>query len=35
MKLFVHYIRNLKNYQKVKVQATLYEGTQIVKQDNY
>jgi hypothetical protein len=31
LKLIVHYSRNLKNYQKMKVQATLYEGPTIVK----
>lgn len=33
--VFVHFVRNVKNYMKLKVQCTLYEGPEIVKQDNY
>ena len=33
--MFVHFLRNLKSYIKAKVQVTLYEGSQIVKQENY
>jgi hypothetical protein len=28
-------VRNLTNYFKCKIQATLYEGPNIIKQDNY
>eukprot|EP00350_Pseudokeronopsis_sp_OXSARD2_P002018 CAMPEP_0170554378 /NCGR_PEP_ID=MMETSP0211-20121228/12209_1 /TAXON_ID=311385 /ORGANISM="Pseudokeronopsis sp., Strain OXSARD2" /LENGTH=72 /DNA_ID=CAMNT_0010863361 /DNA_START=1015 /DNA_END=1233 /DNA_ORIENTATION=+ len=31
----VHYVKNIKSYLKVKIQATLYEGVSIIKQDNY
>jgi len=29
--IFIHFIRNIKNYMKLKVQCTLYEGNEIVK----
>ena len=35
LQVFVHYLRNLKDYFKAKVQVTLYEGVGIVKQDNH
>lgn len=35
LQVFMHYIKNIKNYNKLKIQATLYEGANIVKQDSY
>jgi hypothetical protein len=35
VQLMVHFVKNIKSYAKLKVQATLYEGVSIVKQDNY
>ena len=35
LQVVMHYARNLKNFGRMKVQATLYEGVQIVKQDNH
>lgn len=31
----MHFVKNIKNYNKLKIQATLYEGANIVKQDSY
>jgi len=30
----LHYIRGMRPFTRVKIQATLYEGSQIIKQDN-
>ncbi len=35
IQLLIHYTRNMKNFIKMKIQATLYEGVTIIKQDNY